>query len=265
MEIRPFTPHVVLIGLMVITALALAFTVDVTLSDKAGVLMNLPGALDGGWVGDELRYSHNAENPKQYRVSELDLPNIDPVSGEKLFTMSLPEYDALPHDTEFAKSIYTNDAAAQMFVSIVLSGKERDSIHRPERCLVGQGSTIVNQHFWNVIMPQIIEVPLEGRAPLKVAVLETVRNYRGADGKRETYYGYYAYWFVGQNRETPSHYARMLWLAWDRVVHSIGNKWAYIAVAGDRGDATADAYKQDVIEFVQKLYPHLLINKQGEG
>lgn len=263
MEIRPFTPHLVLIGLMVITALALAFTVDVTLSDQAGVSLKLPASLDGGWIGDELRYSHDAENPKQYRASELELPNTDPVTGKKLFTMSLAEYDALPKDTEFIKSIYTNAAAKDMFVSIVLSGRERDSIHRPERCLVGQGSTIVNQHFWNVIAPQVIEIPLEGRDPLKVAVLETVRNYRGADGERKTYYGYYAYWFVGQNRETPSHYARMLWLAWDRVVNSVANKWAYIAIAGDREDEKSDAYKQGIVDFIQKLYPHLLLNNSA--
>jgi hypothetical protein len=265
MQIRAFTPYLILIGLMIIAALALAFTVDVTLSDKAGVVMKLPAALDGGWVGDELRFSHNAENPKQYQVSQLELPNIDPVTGDKLFTMSLAEYDALPHDTEFLKSIYTNDAANQVFVSLVLSGRERDSIHRPERCLVGQGSTIVNQHFWNVVMPQVIEVPLEGREPLKVAVLETIRNYRGADGERKVYHGYYAYWFVGQGRETPSHYMRMLWLAWDRVVNSVSHKWAYVVVAGDRMDEKSKDYEQQITEFVQKLYPHLLVNQQNGG
>lgn len=264
MQIRTFTPHLVLIGLMIVAALALAFTVDVTLNDKPGVSMKLPATLDGGWSGDELRYSHDAENPKQYRVSELDFPDVDPVTGAKLFTMSLAEYDALPHDTEFVKSIYTNNAAEQVFVSIVLSGRERDSIHRPERCLVGQGNMIVNQHFWNVVMPQTMEIPLDGRAkPLKVALLETVRNYRGADGERKTYYGYYAYWFVGQGRETPSHYMRMLWLAWDRVAHSISHKWAYIAISGEREEGS-DAYKKQIADFVQKLYPHLLINKQTE-
>jgi hypothetical protein len=230
----------------------------VALSDQAGVRMELPATLNGGWVGDELRYSHDPENPKQYRVSELEIPNIDPVTGEKLFTMSLPEYDALPHDTTFVKSIYTNAAAEQVFVSIVLSGKERNSIHRPQRCLVGQGNTITDTEY--------MEIPLEGRKPLKVCILETVRNYRGADGERKTYHGYYAYWFVGQHRETASHYERMFWLAWDRVVHSVAHKWAYIAVAGERGeDEDSEAYRQQITDFVQKLYPHLLIDKQGEG
>jgi len=265
MEKRSFTPYIVLIVLFVITALALAFTVDVTLSDRAGIRMQLPAVLPGGWTGDELRYSHDPENSKQYRVSELELPDIDPVTGEKLFTMSLPEYDALPHDTQFIKSIYTN-GTEQVFVSIVLSGRERDSIHRPERCLVGQGNTIVNQHFWNVVMPQTITVPLEGRPPLKVAVLETTRNYRTADGENKAYHGYYAYWFVGQDRETPSHYMRMLWLAWDRVVHSRGHKWAYIAVSGERGDdENSKEYEKDVIAFIQKLYPHLVLDDKPQG
>jgi hypothetical protein len=253
MQIRTFTPHLILIGLMIIAALALAFTVDVKLSDQPGIRMTLPASLDGGWVGDELRYSHNAEALKQYRVSQLDFPDIDPETGEKLFTMSLPEYDALPHDTKFVKSIYTNAAADQVFVSIVLSGKERNSIHRPQRCLVGQGNTITSTKY--------MKIPLAGREPLKVCVLETLRNYRGKDGELKTYYGYYAYWFTGKGRETSSHYVRMFWLAWDRVVHSVAHKWAYIAVSGEREEGS-DAYKQEITDFVQKLYPHLLIDKQ---
>jgi len=242
---------------MIITALALAFTVDVSLNDQPGVRTELPRTLDNGWVGDELRYSHDPENPKQYRASELELPDIDPVTGEKLFTMSLAEYDALPQDTKFVKSIYTNDTANQVFVSIVLSGKERNSIHRPQRCLVGQGNTIMKTDY--------MKIPLEGREPLKVCVLETVRNYRDKDGERKAHHGYYAYWFVGQGRETASHYERMFWLAWDRIVHSVAHKWAYIAVSGERGmDENSDAYRQEITSFVQKLYPHLLINKQAE-
>jgi hypothetical protein len=255
MQIRSFTPYLTLIGLMVVTALALAFTVDVELSDRPGVRMDLPEDLKDGWAGDELRYSHSPENPRQYRVSELDLPNIDPETGEKLHTMSLAEYDALPHDTQFVKSIYTNAASDQVFVSIVLSGSERDSIHRPQRCLTGQGSTIVGN--------EVFEIPLEGRKPLKVDILKTVRNYTDKEGKQKAYYGYYAYWFVGQDRETHSHYARMFWLAWDRVVRSVAHKWAYIAVSGERLDEESEDYKQQLTDFVQKLYPHLLIAADG--
>lgn len=260
MEIRSFTPYLILIGLMVVAAFALAFTVDVKLDDRPGIQMALPPVLAGNWSGDELRYSHAAEDPRQYRVSELEFPNIDPESGEKLYTMSLAEYDALPHDTQFVKSIYTNDASDQVFVSIVLSGKERNSIHRPQRCLVGQGNAISATKY--------IEVPLEGRDPLQVCVLETERNYQNAEGEVLVYAGYYAYWFVGQGRETASHNERMFWLAWDRVVHSVAHKWAYIAVSGQRdseGSENSEEYFEEIQQFVQKVYPHLLVDLEGEG
>lgn len=259
MEIRSFTPYLILIGLMIITALALAFTVDVELNDRPGIQMGLPSTLAGGWVGDELRYSHDRDNPKQYRVSELKgLPNIDPETGEKLFTMSYAEYEALPHDTLFVKSIFTNNVEQQVFVSIVLSGKERNSIHRPQRCLVGQGNTITSTEY--------LKIPLEGRDPIKVCILETVKNYRDSEGNPQAYHGYYAYWFVGQDRETHSHYERMFWLAWDRVIHSVAHKWAYIAVSGRRESEEDDVYKEEVADFVQTLYPHLLIEDgSGEG
>jgi hypothetical protein len=257
MEIRPLTPYLVLVGLLIVTALALAFTVDVTLNDQAGVRMELPAQV-GDWAGDELRYSHDRDNPKQYRVSELELPDIDPETGERLYTMSYAEYDILPHDTEFVKSIYTNSVGEDVFVSIVLSGRERDSIHRPQRCLVGQGNTIMGA--------ERMKIPLEGREPLEVDVLKTERRYRDQDGKIKTYYGYYAYWFVGQNRETPSHYERMFWLAWDRVVHSVAHRWAYIAVSGQREGENSHEYKQTMFEFVQNLYPHLLLShSQNNG
>lgn len=254
MEKNALKPYFVLIGLMIVTALALAFTVDVDLNDRPGIRMELPAALDGGWNGDELRYSHDPENQKQYRVSELDLPNADPETGAKLYTMSLAEYDVLPKDTEFIKSIYTNAAGDNVFVSIVLSGRDRDSIHRPQRCLVGQGHSIVSTEY--------MKVPMTDREPLKVCILETVRNYRGPDGERKAHHGYYAYWFVGQDRETPSHYTRMFWLAWDRVVRSVAHRWAYIAVSGDR-ENDSNTYRQEIINFVDKLYPHLRISGEG--
>ena len=257
MEIRSFKPYLVLIGLMIVTALALAFTVNVDMNDRPGVRMDLPATLDE-WAGDELRYSHAGEtDSKQYRVSELEIPNIDPETGEKLYRMSFAEYEVLPKDTQFRKSIYTNGVSGQVFVSIVLSGKERNSIHRPQRCLVGQGNTISDTKY--------MTIPIEGRDPLKVCILETIKNYHDGEGKTQAYHGYYAYWFVGQGRETSSHYERMFWLAWDRVVHSVAHKWAYIAVSGKRLDDESEDYKQEISDFVQKLYPHLLVGDEGEG
>ncbi len=255
MEKSIFKPFLTLVVLMVLTSLALAFTVDVMLNDAPGVVMKLPETLNG-WVGNELRFCHNeacyskTAGQGQYYIRDLELPDICPDCGENLYTMSWAEYGVLPKDTEFVKSAYTNEAGGRIFSSIVLSGQERNSIHRPQRCLKGQGNAIMNEH--------IIEVSMVGRKPLDVSVIETERIYNTEEGQ-QTYYGYYAYWFVGQDRETASHYARMFWLGWDRIVRSISHRWAYIAVSGKR-EAEGHEYEKEIADFVGTLYPLILVN-----
>jgi len=238
---------------MVLSIFALAFTVGVNLDFVPGVVMELPEQVER-WVGNELRFCHNPTVcAKEYRdaafyIRDLEIPDICPDCGSHLYNMSRAEKEQLPEDTEFVKSAYTNDAGARLFTSIVLSGTARDSIHRPQRCLKGQGNAIDGEYT--------LEVPLEGRGPLKVRVIKASRTFHTADGP-VPYYSYYAYWFVGQDRETPYHVGRMFWLAWDRVVRSKANRWAYIAVSGPR-EAEGEAYEADLIDFIQQAYPYIL-------
>ncbi len=253
MERNLFKPFLSIAVLMTIAVFALAFTVGVELDFVPGVKMELPEQV-GDWHGNELRFCHNpAACAADYReasfyVNDLDIPDICPDCGESLFTMSRSEYEALPKDTEFIKSAYTNDGGGRISASIVLSGTARDSIHRPQRCLKGQGNTLDGEYT--------LEVPMEGRDPLKIRVIKATRQFRTAEGL-VPYHSYYAYWFVGQDRETPFHLGRMFWLAWDRVVRSTANRWAYIAVYGQR-EAEGNAYEADIIDFVQSVYPYLL-------
>ena len=249
-------PFFIVLGLMLLTALALAFTVDVKLQDKPGIRMELPSHFDQ-WVGNELRFCHNkkcyshTKSQGSYYLRDLVIPDVCPDCGEKLYTMSWAEYGVLPKDTEFVKSVYTNKVEKRIFASIVLSGRERNSIHRPERCLKGQGHSIMTEY--------ILKVPLHGRNPLDVKIAMLERPYRTKDGM-QTYYSYYAYWFVGQDRETSSHYARMFWLAWDRIFYSRSHRWAYIAISSER-EATGKEYEKEIIGFIQKIYPYILLKE----
>ena len=92
---------------------------------------------------------------------------------------------------------------------------------------------------------------------LGITVMETTRGYRTAEGPA-LYLSFYAYWFVGQGRETPSHLWRMFWLAWDRVVHGVAHKWAYVAVSGPRGEAS-DRYLEDVRDFIALLHDEIVL------
>lgn len=243
MKYRPF---IIVIVLLALAVLALQYTVDVRVADQAGIRMALPTRL-GDWRGSELRFCHNEACLKEFPREELKDAGKCPACGTELFTMTLIEYKSLPTDTEFLKGKYTNAAGESVFVSIVLSGRERESIHRPERCLVGQGNSIDKSY--------VLEAPLAGQKPLGVMTLETSRPVDLRSGK-QTLSGYYAYWFVGQGRETPSHGTRMFWLAWDRIVHSVAHRWAYIAIAGRR-EAGSDKFQQQVKDFAGLLQPEI--------
>ncbi|MEI6891468.1 MAG: exosortase-associated EpsI family protein [Pontiella sp.] len=253
MEKSLFKPFITIVVLMLFSIVALAFTVDVEFDFVPGVKMELPEEVSG-WVGNQLKFCHNPEEcARDYKdasfyVSELEIPDICPNCSSHLFNMARAEKEQLPADTKFVKSAFTNEVGRRLFTSIVLSGTARDSIHRPQRCLKGQGNTLDGEYD--------LEVPLEGREPLTVRIIKTSRTYRTVDGP-VPYYSFYAYWFVGQDRETPSHYSRMFWLAWDRVVRSKANRWAYIAVQGER-EAEGTDYEADVIDFIQQVYPHVL-------
>lgn len=252
MEKNAFTPYIVVIGLLVCTSLALAFTVDVNVTNEAGIRMNLPDQI-GVWHGEDLFFCQNSQCRKSWTKDELQGAKVCPECGGELDTMALAEKRMLPGDTEIIKKRYHHPSGRSVFVSIVLSGKERVSIHRPEVCLVGQGREIVNS--------EVIDVPMDDRGSMGVKVLDLLIKERvGADRVVESG-TYYAYWFVGKDRETPNHVARMFWMAADRIVRNVSHRWAYISVGGHRSLNDED-HKQEVKDFVRQLYPEItLIHK----
>ncbi len=239
---------VTLLLLLGLASLALAYTVDVKLVDEPGVRMALPDRIDA-WTGIPLRYCHADGCRREVRLEGV-LAGAErcPECGEALRTMSREEYDVLPKDTEFVKSLYTDPQGRRLHVAIVLSGQDRSSIHRPQRCLVGQGHQIRSQRR--------LAVPLSEDS-VDVMVLRNAATVRTSEGPEE-YRTFYAYWFVGQGRETPSHGARMFWLAWDRILHSVAHKWAYIAVSGQRLD-DVEAENELIREFVAQLHGEIVL------
>lgn len=249
MEIRALKPYFVVIGLLVLTSLALAFTVDVSIVDEAGVKVELPDRINA-WTGDELRFCQAPACQRDWGLSQVTNRDECPKCGGKLDSMSKAERDLLPGDTVVLKKRYVDADGHTIFVSIVMSGRERASIHRPQVCLVGQGNEIVDS--------DVQAVPIAGREPLDVMVLDMLRRWRSPDGRQNEYPSYYAYWFVGKGRETPSHFMRMFWMASDRIFHNRSHRWAYISVSGER-DAKS-AYREEISSFVGELYPAMTLN-----
>lgn len=251
METRFFKPYFIVIGLMAATSLLLAFSVDVRMTDEAGVKVLLPERV-GDWQGAELLYCQNRACQKECGAGEADGSNTCPICGSPLSPMTYAEKDLLPADTILTRKQYSSPSGKRLFVTIVLSGKERVSIHRPQICLVGQGHEIARS--------EALAVPLEGRKPLKIMALELLRRGRDAEGTPLEMASYYAYWFVGKGRETPSHIQRMIWMATDRIFHNVAHRWAYISVSGLR-NKDSNAYREEVVSFIHDLYPQLAVHR----
>lgn len=166
-------------------------TTEVDTRSESGVIMNLPDKV-GPFVGRE---------------------------GE----ISEAERVILPKDTEFARKIYTDSQNDQIMASIVLSGAEKRSIHRPEICLPGQG--------WTIGGSEVISIMFPSGHKLDVMNLSLSREVEIAPGESETIRAYFMYWFVGENRTTPYHLTRMLSTSWDRVVKHVNHRWAYVIVS----------------------------------
>ncbi len=251
-------PYGVLGLLFLLTACLLLFTVDISVTDEAGVREYLPENLGNNWEGFDVLFCQDPGCGRNWLTRDVPL-NEDGVRvcptnwqgetcGGELLAMSLGEKTVLPRDTVMMKKQYINRENPEntVFTSVVLSGKDRTSIHRPEVCLDAQGNEIEKS--------VVIEVPLENGKTIKVQVLLINKKY----SEKYTRYTYYAYFFIGKDRTTHLHFERLLWMSLDRVFRNVAHRWAYIAVSGERSPFEGDTeYQDEIRDVIGKLYPEI--------
>ncbi|HYP15974.1 MAG TPA: EpsI family protein, partial [Opitutus sp.] len=144
------------------------------------------------------------------------------------------EREILPADTGFSRRSYVHVQGGRhsVFVSIVLSGRDRSSIHRPELCLVGQGWTLKPAGVHAFSWPG----GLGARVPATLLRTELIEP---ATGRKLP--ALVAYWFVNSERVLATHWERALWDAWNRVRRGRADRWAYVLVQADAADGEAAA------------------------
>ncbi|HEU5077707.1 MAG TPA: exosortase/archaeosortase family protein [Opitutaceae bacterium] len=163
------------------------------------------------------------------------------------------ERSVLPPDTGYSRKNYvaTRDGS-QVFVSVVLSGRDRTSIHRPELCLVGQGWRTVSETRGT--LPSQPAGASNGATPaaLPVTLLHIEKDLPRADGGSARVRSLLAYCFVGPDRVVASH-AEMVWQSsLARLRRLRGDRWAYIVVQtrAEDGESAAKARMEEVFPAV---------------
>jgi len=184
----------VLIAAVSLAVLACRFSPEVRAGNVAGVVMELPAGI-GRFIGD----------------------NEEPDKVEK---------EVLPADTQIVKMRYRTTAIPQMRdmanVTLVLSGAERRSIHRPEVCLDGQG--------WTLLEARTVPVEIAPGRMLEVKDLFVERPWLVKNGTQKMLRAHYVYWFVGTDVTTPSNAERVWLTSWDNIARNVNHRWAYPSV-----------------------------------
>ena len=232
----------IVIGLLLFTIIAAhrIAHLSVAAPESADITLDLPVTV-GDWAGEDVLFCQNERCLRSYRVSELHGATNCPACGGTLDRIALGEHNILPPDTLIDRKLYTNPRGEQVYATVVLSRSEQKSIHRPQQCLPAQGFVIEST--------RVMAVPLPERAPLDLTVLRAVRQ-TGSSSVRIVY----AYCFAGGGRETASHYRRLLWMAWDNLVHGYRARWAYVSVqTADTGNSRAAEAR--LAGFVRSVYP----------
>jgi hypothetical protein len=179
------------------------------------VNMTLPTTI-GPWRGEHVLYCHNESCLKETIGVASTLPETCPTCDTPLHPISLPEARMLPADSEFERLLYRRGPGETAFISIVVTGTERSSIHRAEWCLPAQGLDIRSTDYLTIPTPH---------GDVEVAVLEVSR----AGSIRPE--AYYLYWFSSGSRfHTSRHGTRLLRMGLDALISGEQHRWAYISV-----------------------------------
>ena len=146
------------------------------------------------------------------------------------------EREILPPDTGFSREIYFShrDPSQQVFLSIVLSGRDRTSIHRPELCLVGQGWTITGRGEHR------FDYPSRSEASFSATLLRVQREAPALRGPTIVPQ-LTAYWFVCSDAVVATHWQRLVHDAWNRFTHARTDRWAYVLMQTDAADGETAA------------------------
>jgi len=237
-------------GTLVLMAVLLAFKMllPAPLFESADFIATALPAQVADFSGVQPWYCHNEQCLNVVEKDVLGVPDaqkgdalICPKCGGQLYSVSLGEMRDLPKDTVILKRNYHAADGLVYNVSVVIGGRQRNSIHRAELCLPAQGFVMLDARHLDLHVPT--------GAPRAVRKITA----QHPDGQKVTL----LYWFASKNRESCSHTQRILTDVWDRSIHNRINRWVMVAVSV-RSTLDAPEALERFEAFLSELYPKII-------
>lgn len=180
-----------------------------------------------GYQSSQLLYCQNPDCMLSVKPDQTKCP----LCGGAVGDIPIAELRILPKDTRFLKRTYTGHDGIPLQVSVLISGKSRLSIHRPEMCLPGQGYTISHS--------RVVDIPLTNGQVIRAKCVTASRLGEPPIGL--------LYWFENPRGSAYSHYERIFSDIWARTVENRMIRWSAILIFRDH------AYDQAALEQVGQL------------
>lgn len=244
MEKKELVSVLIVFALIAITALVLSLMGEALPDSSDSQVAPLPRNV-ADYEGTDVLYCSNEQCNKAYVDSELTTNNFCPTCSSRLSSMAPVERRLLPTDTKIFRKQYSTPDKPGIVVTKVVSGKERTSIHRPEVCLEGQGYKITGS--------EVVGVDSGSEMEIRVMILDLQNPAEGRSRSVSRNRYLYAYWFSTRERQTPYHFQRIVWTAYDNVFKGIAPRWAYTTVGTVRA-STRDDDLARLRAFVADLY-----------
>jgi hypothetical protein len=200
----------------------------------------------------------------------LGMPGVKttPIAGGANLHVLLPEhvldYDSaeveiaeivtntLPRDTSFGQRLYKAPDGFEILANVVLMGKDRTSLHKPQFCLQGQG--------WNVDQNASHSTTIAVKKPVSydlpvVKLIATKED--SVDGKRVLARGVYVYWYVadGALSASTSGFQRMWWMTWNLLRTGVLQRWAYVSYFAACSPGQEDAAFERIKQLIAASVP----------
>lgn len=159
-------------------------------------------------------YQARTVNPVLCEAPSVKLMEIKGFASEPI-AISEAERTVLPADTEIDKRRYVSPDG-EFLVSVVVGGRSKSSIHRPELCLPAQG--------FQMASPRTVEV-----GGVEWHVITLARKAASSMG--------FAYTFFNQDGyRTSSHLRRIFRDVWDRSMRGRIDRWVMLTVNSSISD-----------------------------
>jgi hypothetical protein len=166
----------------------------------------------------------------------------------------------LPDDTSFGQRRYEAPDGFTLAMNVVLMGRDRTSMHKPQFCLTGAG--------WNIDQTASAEDEIQIERPhsYKLPVVKLISNREiQHQGQTQPYKGIYVYWFVADGAISASvtGFERMWWMMRHMFQTGELQRWAYVScfVACPPGQEEA-AYAR-IKEFIAASVPEFQLTAGG--